>query len=65
MITEKTANRFDERFVIVPETFFTEADTQRGYSWSTKINLYSNTMKTVGTYTVVARRMSDLNQSAA
>ena len=64
MIADKTSNRFDERFVVVPDTFFTDADIQRGYSWSTKINLYSNTMKSVGTYTVVARRMEDLTQQA-
>lgn len=65
MISDKASPaRFDERFVIIPDTFFTDADVQRGYSWSTKINLYANNMKTVGTYTVVARRMEDLNQAA-
>ncbi len=62
-INAAVANRFDDRFVIVPDTYFTADDTQRGYSWSTKINLYSNKMKTVGTYTIVARDMADLNTS--
>lgn len=63
-IGELTNGRFDNRFVIVPETYFTADDSQRGYSWSTKINLYANNMRTVGTYTIVARRMSDLTESA-
>lgn len=60
-----TQGRFDNRFVIQPETFFTDDDRQRGYSWQTKINLYANNMRTVGTYTVVSRRMSDLTEAAA
>ncbi|MPN24462.1 hypothetical protein SDC9_171861 [bioreactor metagenome] len=56
--------RFDNRFVIEPNTFFTDDDRQRGYSWQTRVNLYANNMRTVGTYTIVARRMSDLTESA-
>ena len=65
LIAAACANRFDERFVIIPETFFTADDTQRGYSWSTKINIYANNMRTVGSYTIVSRRMGDLNEAAA
>lgn len=60
LITNLTSNRFDGRVIIVPETFYTAADTARGYSWSCRINMYGNNMKTVGTFTVVARRMEDL-----
>ncbi|MDH2154291.1 hypothetical protein [Stenotrophomonas sp. GD03657] len=63
-ILQLTNGRFDNRFVIEPETFFTDDDRQRGYSWQTKVNLYANNMRTVGTYTIVARRMSDLSESA-
>lgn len=59
-----TNGRFDNRFVIEPDTFFTEDDSQRGYSWHTKINLYANNMRTVGTYTITSHRMSDLTASA-
>lgn len=62
LITAQTQRaRFDDRFVIQPETYYTAADEQRGYSWSCKVNIYAPNMKTVGTYTVVAHRISDLN----
>ena len=60
LITSKTIDRFDGRFVVQPETFYTEADDARGYSWSCNIHIYANNMKTVGTFTVVAHRMEDL-----
>lgn len=60
LITARTQGRFDNRFVIIPETFYTEADLQRGYSWSCRVNIYANNMKTVGSFTVVANRMEDL-----
>lgn len=63
LIQEKVRDRFDGRFVIQPETFFTEADNARGYSWGTKIHIYANNMVTVGSFTVVAHRMEDLAQA--
>lgn len=60
LIKEKSDGRFDGRVVIVPETFYTANDEQRGYSWSCNIHMYAPNMKTVGTFTVVAHRMSDL-----
>lgn len=64
LIAADVEGRFDGRYVIVPETFYTAKDTQRGYSWSTKIHLYADNMKSVGTYTIVAHRKSDLEQAA-
>lgn len=64
LIAADVENRFDGRYVIVPETFYTEKDVTRGYSWSTKIHLYADNMKSVGTYTVVAHRKSDLEVAA-
>lgn len=60
LIVERTRDRFDARYVIIPETFFTEADSARGYSWSCKVHIYANNMMTVGTFTIVAHRMEDL-----
>ena len=60
MITERTTNRFDERAVIVPETFYTAADTARGFSWSCRVYMYTANMKTVGAFTIVSRRIEDL-----
>lgn len=59
LINDKVANRFDDKFIIVPETYLTEGDEQRGYSWSCKINFYAPNMKSVGTYTIVSRRIED------
>lgn len=64
-IQRQTApSRFDNRFRVTPETFFTADDSQRGFSWSTKVNLFSNNLRPVGSYTIVNRRMSDLTASA-
>lgn len=60
LILEETRGRFDNRFTIVPNTQFTKADEARGYSWSTEIELYANNSRTVGTFTIVAKRTSDL-----
>lgn len=59
-ITEMTEGRFDGRFVIRPETFITGEDEQRGFSWSCNIHIYANNMTTVGVFTIVAHRMSEL-----
>jgi len=60
LIEQRTSGRFDQRVVIVPETYYTADDAVRGYSWSCNINMYANNMKTVGTFTVVARRREEL-----
>lgn len=60
LIEKRTAGRFDQRVIIVPETYYTADDAVRGYSWSCNINMYANNMKTVGTFTVVARRREEL-----
>lgn len=62
LIVGYTEGRFDGRFIIVPETFFTEADDARGYSWSAKIKIYANNMKTVGAFTIEAYRTEDFEQ---
>ena len=60
LILEYTRGRFDNRFTIIPRTFYTRADELRGYSWSTEIELYANNSRTVGSFTIVAKRTSDL-----
>lgn len=59
-IIDNTTGRFDGRYTIVPQTFFTSNDAQRGFSWSMIITLYGPNMKTVGTLTIQARRIEDL-----
>lgn len=59
-VVKNTQGRFDGRFVIVPETYFTDADIARGYSWSLRIKIYAPNMKTVMTLSLEARRLDDL-----
>lgn len=63
-IYDDVKDRFDGRFVIVPEVFFTQADLDRGYSWSTRIKLYAANMKTVNTFELESYRMDDLVQAS-
>lgn len=52
--------KFDGRFDIIPRTYYTPADKQRGYSWSCDIEIRGEVMPTVGTYSlIVQRRESD------
>lgn len=61
-IINNVIGRFDDRFVIEPDVYFTEADIARGYSWTTKIKIYAPNMKTVSTLSIEARRISDLDE---
>jgi hypothetical protein len=59
-ILARVNGRFDNRFIIKVDTFFTAADIARGYSWTTKVTIFAPNMKTVGTFSVEARRIEDL-----
>ncbi len=59
-VVQKTINRFDNRFVIQPEAFFTDMDLLRGFSWTLPIKIYAANMKTVMTTYVKAYRIDDL-----
>ena len=62
-IVANTIGRFDDRFVIVPKTYYTENDKANGYSWHTKITIYAGNMKTVATISLESRRISDLTDA--
>lgn len=64
-INDDIKDRFDGRFVIIPEVYFTQADIQRGYSWSTRMKLYAANMKTVNTFELEAYRLDSLTDAAA
>lgn len=53
-------DKFDGKFVIIPDCKVTEEDALRGFSWNLGIKIYANNMKTVMTTNVEAYRMSDL-----
>lgn len=59
-VVNHTQKRFDERFVIQPDTLFTDMDLLRGYSWTLPIKIYAANMKTVMTTYVQAYRIEDL-----
>jgi hypothetical protein len=63
-VNDDVKDRFDGRFVIVPEVYFTQADIDRGYSWSTRIKIYAANMKTVNTFELEAYRLDDLQEVA-
>lgn len=59
-VTDNTIGRFDGRFVIQPNTYFTAADVARGYSWTLAIKIYAPNMKTVMTLSIQSYRIEDL-----
>lgn len=62
LILEMVDGRYNERVVVVPQTYFTEADDQRGFSWHCKVTVYANNPRTVMIFDLETRRMEDLNQ---
>lgn len=59
-ILDRVKGIFDNRFTTIPVTEITDIDAARGYSWTTRIEIYANPMKTVMTSYVQAFRSSDL-----
>ncbi len=64
LITDKTNGRFDDKVIVRPTTYFTPADTQRGYSWSCRMDMYTANMKSVGTFSITANRIDALGAGA-
>ena len=60
MIRADVADRFGGLIIVEPDTFFTPDDSARGYSWSTRVNVYGANMRTIGSYTIVPQRIEDL-----
>jgi len=59
-VNDRVRDKFDDRFVVIPEAFMTEADALRGYSWTLVIKLYAPNMKTVETLKIETYRIGDL-----
>ncbi len=53
-------DRFDNRFILIPEVKFTAADIARGYSWTTIIHIGAQGMKTANTLTIESHRFDAL-----
>ena len=63
-VDENTTGRFDGRFVIVSDAYFTAADIARGYSWTLPIKIYAPNMKTVMSLSIESYRIDDLAAAA-
>lgn len=63
LINAELKDRFGTRFLFNAVTSFTPDDTQRGWSWSTQVDVGANGQMTVGSYTIVARRRADMEAS--
>jgi hypothetical protein len=59
---ENLTGRFDNRYTINPEAYFTAADLARGFSYSVRAKVYGPNMKTVQTMSIAAHRIEDLAQ---
>jgi hypothetical protein len=61
-VYKRVLDRFDGRYVVIPDATVTEMDQLRGFSWTLPIKVYSPGMKTVMTLSVQAYRIEDLDQ---
>lgn len=59
-VAKKIKDKFDGRYVIIPQVQFTDMDLLRGFSWTLVSKIYANNMRTVMTTSTQAFRMSDL-----
>lgn len=59
-ILDQVKDKYDGRFIIIPETVYTADDDLRGYSWTTTIKVGMPMMQTVQTLTIETYRQEDL-----
>jgi hypothetical protein len=59
-IQARVKDKFDGRYVIKPQTQFTDMDLLRGFSWTLPIKIYANNLRSVMTTYTQAFRMEDL-----
>jgi hypothetical protein len=59
-VSNVVKDKFDGKFVIIPNATVTEFDELNGYSWILEIKIYSPNMKTVMSTYVTAFRINDL-----
>lgn len=61
-IARQVKDKFDNLFIIVPNTTVTEEDAIRGFSWHSDIKIYAPNLKTVAIAQVTAYRLEDYEQ---
>lgn len=52
--------RFGNRFAFKVDTYFTLQDKTLGNRWTTDVHMYSNTMKSVGQFSIISHRLEEL-----
>lgn len=63
-ILDLVENRYNDRVVIEPETYFTGGDELRGYSWHCRATIYANNPRNTMFFDIETRRMEDLNNES-
>lgn len=56
LLTSLVAGKYDNRVIITPNTYFTQADAARGYSWTLDVTIYGNVPKTVAIVNIITQR---------
>lgn len=59
-VNDRTKDRFDGRYIIIPKATITDMDEARGFSWTLPIVIGAPGMKTVETTYVQAKRIQDV-----
>jgi hypothetical protein len=65
IIAQCPAAKFDGRFTVSPNTYFSSADAARQYSWTCDVTLGGNSQYTVGTFTISAANMGALSAKSS
>lgn len=60
LILRMTDGRYNDRVILEPETYFTDADNQRGFSWHNRLVIRANNPFTVMIFDLETRRMEDI-----
>lgn len=63
-VRDRSRNKFDDRFIIVPSAVVTDLDEARGFSWTLPIKVGAFGMKTLQTLYVQADRAARLQEGA-
>lgn len=59
-VAAQVKDKFDGKFIIIPDAQVTEMDALRGYSWTLRVKIGANNSRTVMTASVQAYRYQDL-----
>lgn len=59
-VAAQVKDKFDNKFIIIPDAKVTEEDNIRGYSWNLRVKIGANGMRTVMIASVQAYRFEDL-----